>query len=121
MSLSVPECAFRRLILGLHTRRAVNSWGCRFAVQCVAEVAARALAAEPPTYATILELDRKVREFPIPPEVVALLEDLRAPSEDEEPESLTKSMERMVLSHCREVGTSPSISISRTGSHGASA
>ena len=87
-----------------HSSPTVNTWGCRFAIQCVAEVAARALAAEPPTYATILELDRKVRDFPIPPEVVAILEDLKAPAEDEEPLPLTTSMERMVLSHCREVG-----------------
>ncbi|KAJ3522802.1 hypothetical protein NM688_g8822 [Phlebia brevispora] len=86
-------------------RNDFNTWGCRFAIQCVSEVAARALAADPPSYATIMDLDRRVREFPIPREVVAILEDLKNPSEDEGPPSLTTSMERMVMSHCREVGT----------------
>ena len=95
----------RTLIIAFIFFVAVNTWGCRFALQCVAEVAARALAAEPPSYATILELDRKVREFPIPPEAIAVLEDLKSPSAEDEPVSLTQSMERMVLSHCREVGT----------------
>ena len=50
----------------------------RFAFECVAEVAARALAAEPPSYAAIMELDRKVREFPVPPDVVAVVDVLNA-------------------------------------------
>ncbi|THH00634.1 hypothetical protein EW026_g1916 [Hermanssonia centrifuga] len=79
-----------------------QTWGCRFALQCVAEVAARALAAEPPSYATIMELDRKVREFPVPKEVVEILEDLKNPAAEDEPVLLSTSMERMVLSHCRE-------------------
>ena len=44
----------------------VETWNYRFAAECVAEVAARTLAAEIPSYATIMELDRKVRDFPIP-------------------------------------------------------
>ncbi|KAJ7850986.1 fungal-specific transcription factor domain-containing protein [Mycena leptocephala] len=42
-------------------------WQFRFAAECVAEVTARTLTAEAPSYATIMELDRKVREFPPPP------------------------------------------------------
>ncbi|KAI0698383.1 hypothetical protein BC835DRAFT_1269122 [Cytidiella melzeri] len=79
-----------------------QSWGCRFAMQCVSEVAHRALAAEPPSYATIMELDRKVREFPVPPEVTAILEEIVSPSGDEESVPLSTSMERFVLSNCRE-------------------
>ncbi|ESK94884.1 hypothetical protein Moror_14051 [Moniliophthora roreri MCA 2997] len=41
-------------------------WQFRFAAECVAEVSARTLTAEAPTYATIMELDRKVRDFPVP-------------------------------------------------------
>ncbi|KAG2012284.1 nuclear protein [Coprinopsis cinerea AmutBmut pab1-1] len=43
-----------------------ESWQFRFAAEVVAEVAARTLTAEAPSYATIMELDRKVREYPIP-------------------------------------------------------
>lgn len=76
----------------------------RFALQCVAEVASRALAAEPPSYATIMELDRKVREFPVPPDVVPLVEEIKAPSDEEDPVSMPISFGRMVMSHFREIG-----------------
>jgi hypothetical protein len=32
----------------------------------VAEVAAKTLTTDPPTYGVIMELDKKVREFPLP-------------------------------------------------------
>ncbi|KAJ2927802.1 hypothetical protein H1R20_g9292, partial [Candolleomyces eurysporus] len=41
-------------------------WSFKFAAEVVAEVTARTLTAEAPTYTTIMELDRKVREFPLP-------------------------------------------------------
>jgi len=44
----------------------VGIWQFRFAGECVADVAARTLTAETPSYATIMELDKKVREFPLP-------------------------------------------------------
>ena len=78
----------------------------RFAHQCVAEVASRALAAEPPTYATIMELDRKVREFAVPPDVVPLVEEIKAPSDEEEQVPMSISFGRMVMSHFREIGES---------------
>ncbi|KAH8104099.1 fungal-specific transcription factor domain-containing protein [Cristinia sonorae] len=80
-----------------------GNWGYRFALECVSEVAALTLTAEAPSYATIMELDRKVREFPIPPEAAALLEDLKTPQDSDEPLPLSVSMTRFVLSHSREV------------------
>lgn len=50
-----------------------------------------------------MELDRKVREFPIPAEAAALLEDLKTPQEGEEPLPPSVTMPRFVLSHSREV------------------
>ena len=41
-------------------------WHFRFTAEVVAEVAARTLTAEAPSYAIIMELDKKVREFPMP-------------------------------------------------------
>ncbi|KAG1736395.1 uncharacterized protein EDB91DRAFT_1142251 [Suillus paluster] len=41
-------------------------WGIRYAAECVAEVATRTLTAEAPSYAVIMEIDRKFRKFPIP-------------------------------------------------------
>ncbi|KAF9060968.1 fungal-specific transcription factor domain-containing protein [Rhodocollybia butyracea] len=45
---------------------AFEIWQFRFAAECVAEVISRTLTAEAPTYDTIMELDRKVREFSLP-------------------------------------------------------
>ncbi|KZT69217.1 hypothetical protein DAEQUDRAFT_268089 [Daedalea quercina L-15889] len=74
----------------------------RFSYECVSVVAMKTLAVEPPTYETIMELDRHVRDFPIPPEAVVALEDL-APPPDTEPPTVVNSMEMMVMSHSREV------------------
>lgn len=43
----------------------VELWGFRFAGEVLAEVAAKTLTAVPPTYETIMALDRKVRDFPL--------------------------------------------------------
>jgi hypothetical protein len=53
-----------------------------------------------------MELDRKVREFPVPPDIVAVVEEIKAPEEEEEPMPLSMSMGRMVMSHCREISSS---------------
>jgi hypothetical protein len=54
----------------------VEIWQCRFAAECVAEVPSRVLTAEAPSYASIMELDRKVREFPLPEGMVSSSDDL---------------------------------------------
>ena len=66
------------------------------------EVASKTLTAETPPYEVIMDLDRKVREFPIPPDAAALQEDMETPP-DSEPPPLQESMIRFVLAHSREV------------------
>jgi hypothetical protein len=56
-------------------------------------VTARTLTAEAPSYATIMELDRKVREFPLPP------------PDDTAPDDVGVSLQCCVLKHVRETGT----------------
>ncbi|EIW59861.1 uncharacterized protein TRAVEDRAFT_58498 [Trametes versicolor FP-101664 SS1] len=87
---------------GEEPEAAFETWGFRFALQCVSEVASKTLTAEAPSYETIMELDRKVREFPIPADAVAMREELESPP-DSEPLPLQESMIRFVLSHSREV------------------
>ncbi|KAI0820265.1 fungal-specific transcription factor domain-containing protein [Trametes gibbosa] len=87
---------------GEEPEAAFETWGFRFALQCVSEVASKTLTSEAPPYETIMELDRKVREFPIPADAAALLEDLES-LPDSEPPPLQESMIRFVLSHSREV------------------
>lgn len=65
-------------------------WQARFAAECVADVTTRTLTAEAPSYATIMELDRKVREFPLP-------EGLSSPSDDQ-----ATSFKSFILEHIRE-------------------
>ncbi|KAG1774346.1 fungal-specific transcription factor domain-containing protein [Suillus placidus] len=78
-----------------------SSWCIRYAAECVAEVATRTLTAEAPSYAVIMEIDRKVREFPFP-DVAASASGTSPPPITEEPPSHIKSMGRLVLSHSRE-------------------
>lgn len=87
---------------------AVENWGFRFALTCVAEVASKTLMSEAPSYETIMELDRKVREYPIPPDAAAFQEDLETPP-DSEPPPLQEGMIRFVLAHSREVSECPKL------------
>ncbi|KAF8553012.1 hypothetical protein OG21DRAFT_1597855 [Imleria badia] len=83
----------------------VETWGYRFAAECVAEVAARTLTAEMPSYGTIMELDRKVREFPIPDFVAHAASSVAGPvpTIPAEDLSIAESMGRFVMAHAREV------------------
>ncbi|KAF5347063.1 hypothetical protein D9758_011653 [Tetrapyrgos nigripes] len=92
---------------GDKTGAAFGVWQFRFAAECVAEVTARTLTAEAPTYATIMDLDRKVREFPLPegfgPSSTSSsgLNVNGSPSQAKE-EDLAMSFRRCVLDHIRE-------------------
>lgn len=92
---------------------AVESWGYRFSSECVAEVAAQTLTAEIPSYATIMELDRKVREFRIPEHAANVATSVAAPvptipADDLE---IAVSMGRFVMAHAREVSKSRSLDV----------
>ncbi|KAF7974586.1 hypothetical protein HWV62_11856 [Athelia sp. TMB] len=45
---------------------AVGVWSYRFTLECLLPVAKAVLASQPPTYRTILDLDKRIREFHIP-------------------------------------------------------
>lgn len=85
----------------------VSTWQCRFAAECVAEVTSRTLTAEAPTYATIMELDKKVREFPLPEEMASGDSKTKVKGRGGEGEGegdLAGSFQRCVLDHIRETG-----------------
>lgn len=69
-------------------------------MECVAEVASRTLTAEAPSYATIMDLDRKVREFPLPEDALAVAASTPLANETLSP---SLALMRCVLSHTREV------------------
>ncbi|KAJ6564638.1 fungal-specific transcription factor domain-containing protein [Mycena capillaripes] len=89
-SLAYIDCSFPKYEDAKARDGAFEMWQFRFAAECVADVTARTLTAEAPSYATIMELDRKVREFPLP-----LFDD--AP-----PDDVGASLQRCVLEHIRE-------------------
>jgi hypothetical protein len=68
----------------------VGLWQFSFAGECVADVVARTLTTEAPSYATIMELDKKVREFPLP-------EGTSSSSND-----FTIAFQKCLLEHVRE-------------------
>ncbi|KAF8159144.1 fungal-specific transcription factor domain-containing protein [Crassisporium funariophilum] len=88
-SLAYIDCSFPQYD-NEDKLKEVGIWQCRFAAECVAEVTSRTLTAEAPSYATIMELDRKVREFPLPEGISSSSDDLGA------------SFQRCVLDHIRE-------------------
>ncbi|OAX35675.1 hypothetical protein K503DRAFT_773227 [Rhizopogon vinicolor AM-OR11-026] len=80
-------------------------WGIKYAYECVAEVATRTLTAEAPSYAVIMEIDRKVREFQIPDPAALIASSTSGtspPPITEESSTLSESMGRLVMSHSRE-------------------
>jgi hypothetical protein len=80
----------RRLTWGL-----VEIWQFRFAAECVAEVTARTLTAEGPSYTTIMELDHRIRDFPLP----------EGMSDKNGKNDMSASFRRCVLEHIKETGT----------------
>ncbi|KAI5992558.1 hypothetical protein EDC04DRAFT_2586962, partial [Pisolithus marmoratus] len=112
-SLPYIDCQFPRggsphdkVHIGSDRQAFRESWVFRFASDCVADVAARKLTANPPNYSTILELDRKVRDFPITEAAVEFVAAARSdvpaqpPGEDI---GSTESMTRLIMSNAREV------------------
>ncbi|KAJ7760160.1 fungal-specific transcription factor domain-containing protein [Mycena olivaceomarginata] len=82
-SLAYVDCSFPK-------DGTFEVWNFRFAAECVADVTARILPVGVPSYATIMELDCKVREFPLPP------------LDDTAPDDVGASLQRCVLDHVRE-------------------
>ncbi|KAI5992182.1 hypothetical protein EDD15DRAFT_2388334 [Pisolithus albus] len=82
------------------------SWVFRFASSCAADVAARTLTSDSPSYSTILELDRKVCNFPVPAnieEFVATACGAIPMKPADKDIGLTESLGRFVMSTSREV------------------
>lgn len=57
-------------VVSLMTNRpylAVHTWKYRFTSECMSVVHDQAFGAKTPSYTTVLQLDRKLRAFPVPP------------------------------------------------------
>ena len=56
----------RSSFVNLLTFVPVPAWKARFGAECVAYVVQGTVTARPPKYSVILELDRKIRDMPLP-------------------------------------------------------
>ncbi|EIN12123.1 hypothetical protein PUNSTDRAFT_96824 [Punctularia strigosozonata HHB-11173 SS5] len=85
-----------------------SSWSYRFAAECLSDVARRTLGVDAPSYDTILDLDRKIRDFPIPgklstPSTDGQYPQQHRPSPPKDGRSMPEDLQRFVLSHTKEV------------------
>ncbi|KAF7324675.1 Zn(2)-C6 fungal-type domain-containing protein [Mycena kentingensis (nom. inval.)] len=89
-SLAYIDCAYPQYDGGKGQDGSFELWQFRFAAECVADVTSRTLTADTPSYTTIMELDKKVRDFPLPP------------VDDASSDAVGASLQRCVLEHIRE-------------------
>ncbi|KAI6112556.1 fungal-specific transcription factor domain-containing protein [Pisolithus sp. B1] len=112
-SLPYIDCQFpgggsphHKVHIGSDRKAFCSSWAFRFASDCVADVAARTLTSDPPSYSTILELDRKVRNFPVTEAAeefaAAACGAVLAKPVDKDV-GFMESMGRLIMSNAREV------------------
>lgn len=107
LSLAYVDCRFPEVSAsagdgGESSRHAeFSTWCVKYAADCVSEVATRTLTAEAPSYAVIMEIDRKVREYPFP-DIGPPVSGTSPPPIPEEPPSPAQSMGRLVMSHSKE-------------------
>jgi hypothetical protein len=85
------------MVPSFHEPHIVGSWIYRFSAECVADVVSRTLTSEAPSYTTIMELDRKVREFPP-------IDSADSTTSTNDSSDFALSMQRLSASHAREAG-----------------
>lgn len=83
----------------------VHSWKHRFVSECMSIMHDQAFGAKAPTYATVLQLDKKLRAFPVPPILQVSgfgSSDPRAGASDY-PESVALILQRHIVLAIREM------------------
>lgn len=85
---------------------AVHAWKHRFTSECMSVVQDQAFGAKTPTYATVLQLDRKLRAFPVPPNLQVAGFGNSSPSESRHQESVTLTLQRHIVLALREMSKS---------------
>ncbi|KAF8141711.1 fungal-specific transcription factor domain-containing protein [Boletus edulis] len=79
-----------------------HAWKHRFTSECMSVVHDQAFGAKTPTYATVLQLDRKLRAFPVPPNLQVAGFGNSSPSESRQ-ESVTLILQRHIVLALREM------------------
>ena len=85
--------------------RTVNAWKHRFSSECMAAVHDQVFGARTPTYATILQLDRKLRAYPVPPalQIAGFGGTSTEPNMGPYPESIPLTLQRHIVLAIREM------------------
>jgi hypothetical protein len=80
-----------------------HAWKHRFTSECMSVVHDQAFGAKTPTYATVLQLDRKLRAFPVPPNLQVAGFGNSSPSESRHQESVSLILQRHIVLALREM------------------
>lgn len=84
----------------------VHAWKHRFASECMSVVHDQAFGAKTPTYATVLQLDRKLRAFPVPSNLQVAGFGNSSPPESHHQESVSLILQRHIVLAIREMSMS---------------
>ncbi|KAG9312894.1 hypothetical protein JVU11DRAFT_6327 [Chiua virens] len=80
-----------------------HAWKHRFASECMSVVHDQAFGAKTPTYATVLQLDRKLRAFPVPPNLQVAGFGNSSPIDSRHQESVSLILQRHIVLAIREM------------------
>lgn len=83
----------------------VNVWKHRFASECMSLLHDQAFGAKTPSYATVLQLDRKLRAFPVPPLLQVEGFGTLEANHGNYPESVMLTLQRHIVLAIRETST----------------
>jgi len=81
----------------------VNAWKHRFSLECMTLLHDQAFGAKMPTYATVLQLDRKLRAFPVPPILQVAGFGNSEPRSGAYPDTIMLTLQRHVVLAIREM------------------
>ncbi|KAF8972626.1 fungal-specific transcription factor domain-containing protein [Flammula alnicola] len=80
-----------------------NAWKHRFALECMTLLHDQAFGAKMPTYATVLQLDRKLRAFPVPPVLQVAGFGSSEPRQGGYPDTIMLTLQRHIVLAIREM------------------
>jgi len=81
----------------------VNAWKHKFSLECMTLLHDQAFGAKMPTYATIIQLDRKLRAFPVPPVLQVAGFGSSEPRQGGYPDSVALTLQRHIVLAIREM------------------
>jgi hypothetical protein len=96
---------------GTLTLHLVSAWKHKFSSECIAAVHDQVFGAKSPTYATILQLDRKLRAYQVPPvlQIAGFGSTSTEPNLGPYPDTIPLILQRHLVLAIREISTHSSV------------